>query len=589
MKKQTIWFGISLLILLAMLISSCAPNAATPTEVVPTQAPEVEVVPTDLPPVEVIPTDVIPSEAPPTEVAATAIPQGEAKPEGTLTIRMPSLYEEGFLPWVGGSASFLWELVYDYLIYTRLDGSAVGGLAERWETSADAISVTAWLRKGVQFQDGWGEVTAEDVKYTFEKNMAEGSTNRAAGQLRDTIDNIEIVDPYTIIWHLKAPNPTFWMMLSDSVYKEGPIVSKSYIEKVGEDYAMYNPVGSGPWHFVGRRFGDFIQFEAQDEHWRVVPEYKTLVLKIIPEGSTAVAMLKTGGVDATDIAASDTADLQAAGFKVQTVQSGSSLYLVFGGMLSSADDRYVEGYHRQDPWTDVRVREAMNIAIDRQAIIDAIQFGAGVPLKLVQPYPGSAGLPAIPYDPERAMQLLADAGYPNGFSFEVMSYPREFDAPKIIEAVVGYWEQIGLQPQIVMGDWTVYRQENINTMKTAGQIWNQSITWKADLTSNLQDRFLPNKGYSFFIDDNIANLIKQLLPEVNLDKRAELWTQVSQALYDNWTGIPIAEFRQTWAFNDKIEGMWPMLATEPQNLAYIRHSVPLNTFRLFELDPALDD
>ena len=554
MKKNYLWLGVSVLMLTTLVLPSCTPKAVTPTAIAPTAIA-------------------------PTAIAPTAVPM----PEGEVVVRLATALEEGFLPWVGGSQHDLWEIVYDYLIYTKTDYTFVGGLAERWETSADATAVTVWLRKGIQFNDGWGELTAEDVKYTFEKIMGPDSTAQSAEAFNETIESIEIVDPYTIVIHLKESDPVWWLSLTDSAGIWQPIVSKKYIETVGESEAMEHPIGSGPYRLVEHVFGDYLKFEAVEDHWRVVPEFQYLTLKIIPEISTAIAQLKTGVIDATVINSAQIPEVEQAGFRIRSVPGAGTLFLVFGGMQDPQDSRYVEGYSRQDPWADVRVREAMNLAIDRQAIIDALYAGIAVPCSMSWNFTGRDDLEPIAYDPEKARQLLTEAGYPDGFSFEVASYPRDIEVPLMIEAVVGYWEEIGLKPSIVMTDFAAYRAEHINIAKTAGKLHSIFASWKLDPTSSTRSHLTINGTNGTFQSEESQALIDKILPEVDWNKRTELYSELGTYLRDNYASICIADIRETWAISDKIEDLPPRISSQPQNLAYLRHAEPLNTFRLFDL------
>ena len=508
MKKNNLWLGVSLLMLVALVLPSCAPKAVTPTTIAP----------------------------PPTEVTIAEVTPTAPKPEGTVTIGIDSAYEESFLPWFGGAQSMIWEQVYDYLIYTKLDGTYVGGLAERWEVSPDATSVTLWLRKGIQFHEGYGEVTTADVKYTLDRIMGEDSANTRATALRDGIDNMELVDSYTIIFHLKKADPVFWLLFTDLTGYSLPIVCKAYVEKVGDEVAMNKPIGTGPFILVDHKFGDYLTFEAVPDHWRVVPEFQYLTLKIIPEASTATAMLSTGAVDAITVNAGDIPNLEAAGFKTFTVPGGEWVYLVFGGMVDPSDKRYVEGYSQQDPWKDVKVREAMNIAIDRQAIIDVVYFGSGYPIANAIACPTGAcmNLAPIPYDPEKAKQLLAEAGYPDGFSFNVISYPRDPEVPTLMEAVVGYWEAIGLKPKIVMGDYATFKGENFPNGKTAGMIFQRSTGFRPENTPSMLNSFYIDGTTPMYQDPALQALLEAVVHETDWAKRSAAWDAVGKYSRDNY-------------------------------------------------------
>ena len=163
------------------------------------------------------------------------------------------------------------------------------------------------------------------------------------------------------------------------------IVSKKYVETVGEEVASQKPIGTGPYKLVDSQSGSYFKFEALDNHWRVVPEFKTLTVRLLPETSTLVAALKNKEIDLAQVPAEQLADLKAAGVAVEVSPLGGGMLVIrWGGFVIPADKRYDPAYHNKDPWTDVRVRKAMAIAIDREAISKAIFAGsakpAGVPL-----------------------------------------------------------------------------------------------------------------------------------------------------------------------------------------------------------------
>ena len=293
-------FTIVLVLVLISLLASCAPAATT-------QAPTSQAQTSSTP----VTTTAAPSAttAEPTTTAA-----GPAKPEGELVVALPGFDLEDFLPWhFGLSSTQMGMLMYDLLIYwNEVDRQFIPGLAESWEVAPDAMTLTYHLRKGVQFSDGWGELTSADVKYNFEMQASKWSTGKVSQTRR--IESMETPDPYTLVVHFKTPYPSFYMDLSlgNSGICQG-IVPKKYLETVGEEVAMTKPIGSGPYRLVEGVSGEYFKFEAVDSHWRIVPEFKNITLRNIPETSTAVAMLKTKEMDMAAIPAEQMADLKASG------------------------------------------------------------------------------------------------------------------------------------------------------------------------------------------------------------------------------------------------------------------------------------
>ena len=205
------------------------------------------------------------------------------------------------------------------------------------------------------------------------------------------------------------------------------------------------------------KLASYYKFEALDSHWRVVPEFKTLTVRLIPEISTTVAMLKNKEIDLAGVPADQLADLKTAGLGTEVYGGGINLIVQWGGITIPEDSRYDPAYHNKDPWTDIRVRKAMTIAIDRQAICKTIYAGGAIPIGVFL-FRADTDKYQYPYDPAAARQLLTEAGYPNGFSFRVISSvnPGLPETPRVMEALAGYWQQIGLDPKITVIDYNAY-------------------------------------------------------------------------------------------------------------------------------------
>ncbi len=512
--------------------------------------------------------------------------KSSAKPEGTLVIALEGLREESFLPDIGSPDQVnYWEVVYDYLFYTDMKTrDFIPGLALKFEYSKDYKNITVWLRKGVKWHENWGEVTAEDVKYTFERCMKKGSSNEAGADLRGSVNRIEVLDPYTLVFRLKEPDPVFWGMLTYGINPTTPIICKKYIETAGDDKAKRQPIGSGPYRLVEHNLGDHMKFEALSDHWRIVPEFKYLVLRAVVEESTRVAMLKTGAVDVTPISTNSMTDLQKSGIKTLVSSAGYIPYITFGGMLVPEDRRYVKGVHRTAPWADVKVREAMNIAIDRDTIAKSIYAGAAKPAVIAPTVPGWNEVQPYPYHPVKAKQLLADAGFPNGFAFKLYTSPQSpgQEIPKLAEIVANYWEKIGLKPSIVLGRYEDYRKM-AEAGKDAQILWTGRQSYRDEWSSKWGQDYTPNGGLPKFQSPEAIAFMKRIDGEMNFAKRKTIWKEVARYHRDAHTQIPLVIALSVWGVSKKV-GEWPQnLDLRPKNFVYIRQANPLNTWRLFNL------
>jgi ABC-type transport system substrate-binding protein len=553
-------FTMVLTLLLISFLAACAAPAAT------TQAPT--------------------SSAPATiTTAPTTTMTAATKPQGELVGALQNFGNENLLPWTASmGSSAICDLVYDLLIYwDDVNRKYIPGLAERWEISPDSLTLTYHLRKGVQFQDGWGELTSADVKYNFEMQASPQSLGKSAQTRR--IASMETPDPYTLIVHFKDPYPTFWMDLSmgGSTVFQG-IVSKKYVETVGEDIASMNPIGSGPYKQVGFKSGSYYKLEALDSHWRVVPEFKYLTLNMIPETSTLTAALKNREIDlALNVSAEQLDELKAVGLATEYSPSGGGIIMVsWGGIAVPEDRRYDAEYHNKDPWTDVRVRKAMTIAIDRQAICKALYNNSAFPAGVVL-FSVDMDKYQYPYDPVTAKQLLEEAGYPNGFSFKAMSYalPSAPESPRIMEALVGYWQQIGLDPKITMIEYAVFNANYRHTLKTAGGVSLIRLSAVGDNLSRVEQDLMPD-GLPTIYEDEGSWAIFKGNPKSTLEERQTLVDKLNQYYYDNFGPIPVIKVGMCYAWNPDKISPWPhSYTTNPTYFEYVRHAQPLNTYRLF--------
>jgi peptide/nickel transport system substrate-binding protein len=305
-------------------------------------------------------------------------------------------------------------------------------LAESWSVSADGRVYEFVLRKGVKFHNG-DPVTAEDVKFSFERYRG-----IFARGLKEKVAEIETPDPGRVRFRLKQAWPDFMTFYATPATGAGWVVPKKYIEKVGDEGFRKAPIGAGPYRFVSFTPGVELVLEAVGSYWRKTPSVKRLVLRVVPDMSTRLAALKRGEVD---IAYSTPGELAE---EIQRTP-GLSLKPVFP---STHWLTFVDQWDPKSPWHDRRVRLAANLAIDRQAINQARTFGLSritgsiIPSTFDFYWPP----PAYPFDPGKAKQLLAEAGYPNGF--DAGEYFCDMTSTDAAEAVVGYLQAIGIKARL---------------------------------------------------------------------------------------------------------------------------------------------
>src|SRR5881396_2096208 len=328
----------------------------------------------------------------------------QSKPEGemrwALYVTLPPLW---FDPGeVVGVITPFWVLyaLHDALVKPMPGNLMAPSLAESWTVSADQRVYDFKLREGLKFHNG-DLFTAEDVKFSFLRA-------KGARILQDKVKEIEIVGPYRVRFHLHEPFPDFMTYYGTFATGAGWIVPKKYVEQVGLDGFKKNPVGLGPYKFVSSTPGIELVMEAYEGYWRKMPSVKRLVYKSVPESTTRLAMLKRGEVDLAYLLDAPQA---------MEVKRDPTLKLAFSGGIGIFFLDFLEQWDPKSPWHDRRVRLAASHALDRQALSDSETLGASKPAGNFIPksFEFALSLEPHPYNPARAKQLLAEAGYPNGF------------------------------------------------------------------------------------------------------------------------------------------------------------------------------
>ena len=368
----------------------------------------------------------------------SGVPGGaRAAPDGQMTWAIhvslaPTWFDPAETPGVITPFMVLYAL-HDALLKPMPGHATAPSLAESWSASRDGLTYDFVLRRGVKFHNG-DPLTAEDVKFSFGRYKGAG-----ASLLRARVAAVEVIDAHRVRFRLKQPWPDFMTFYATPATGAAWIVPKRYLERVGDDGFKRAPVGAGPYRFVSFAPGVELVLEAFDQYWRKPPSVKRLVFKAVPDESTRLAMLKRGEADIAYAFRGALAEelRRTAGLALKPTAPTFTEWLTF-----------TEQWDPKAPWADRRVRLAANLAIDRKAINDAEYLGFGrisasiVPRDFAFAWPA----PPYPYDPARARQLLAEAGYPKGFDAGEVATDMVYGPTA--EAVVNYLQAVGIRARL---------------------------------------------------------------------------------------------------------------------------------------------
>src|SRR5438132_4694059 len=369
---------------------------------------------------------------------AILAPEARAEaPAGQMTWAIhftlaPTLFEPAETPGLITPFMILYAL-HDAMLKPMPGKGMAPSLAESWSMSPDGLVYELIMRKGVRFHNG-EPVTAADVKFSFERYRG-----ISAKTLKDKVAAVETPDPGRIRFRLKQPWPDFMTFYGTPATGAGWIVPKKYVEKVGDEGCTKHPIGAGPYKFVSFNPGVELVLEAFDGYWRKTPAVKRIVMKVIPDESTRLAALKGGEIDiAYSIRGELAEDLQQMpGLSVKSVVLQAPNWIYFP-----------EQWDPKSPWHDLRVRQAANLAIDREGMNKALFLGYCKTTNSIIPDTFEYYWPPPPavYDPVKAKKLLAEAGYPNGFDAGLFYCDSSYS--NIGEVAVNYFQEVGIRVKL---------------------------------------------------------------------------------------------------------------------------------------------
>ena len=464
-----------------------------------------------------------------------------AKDDITVALQLEPPHLDPTSAAAGAIDSVLYTNVFEGLTRFMGDGSVVPGLAESWEISEDGLTYTFKLREGVTFHDGT-TMDAEDVKFTLDRINAEDSAN-AQKALYAAISEVTIVDPQTVEVKLSEPNGN---LLFNLAWGDAVIVAPESIEAIKQ-----TPVGTGAFKFDEWRQGDKITLSRYDDYWGDAPALASATFKFISDPTAAFASVMAEDVDVF------------AGFpapeNIPQFEADPRFQVLVG---STEGETILSINNQRAPFDNVKVREAVAHAIDRQAIIDGAMFGYGTPIgtHFAPHNPDYTDLTEMSaYDPEKSKALLAEAGFPDGFETTLHLPPPSY-ARRGGEIIAAQLAEVGIKAQITNVEWAQWLETVFK-----GKDFGLSIV---SHTEPMDINIYADPDYYFQYDNaKFQSLIAEFNKTADPAARSEMLAKAQQIIAEDYVNGFLFQLAFPTIAKAEVQGLWVNAPTQATDLS----------------------
>ena len=585
-----------LLMALALVAVACGGDEATtaPAAAEPTAAaPAPTAVPSGPEPTATRATGAFRSTPTPAETAPTAVPApteapammaAEPKVE-TLVISVDPSAGETNLPWAGTVDHHQqMDLVMEVLVdIDPITNVWVPELARSWELSADGKEWAFVLEEGIQWHNNWGEFTADDVFHSVTMNQRDDAILAYATDWRQIdLDASTKVSDHEVILKLKNPNPDYLFYIAPS--GGGLMMSKAQYDSGGDAAYEEDMIGTGPYRYTGRTFGANVTYERLDDHWRrnnPPPSFEKVDLRWIREVASRNAGVIAEEIHLTELTR-DLADAAVADYGMKVIQSnfpGNQLNGIFQGLHPAEVGNFDPPYQDSSlPYTDVRVREAMNRAIDKETIKRTLFSGRVTTSPQIGYYSNLPGWDPrwldeyeehYGYDPERAKELLAEAGYPDGFKVKgilmnVFGFPESAD---FMQALDVYFRDVGIEMELEEWEFSNYFSSWTNKEPEAFGVWIGPPSYKTVFAQ--LSLFNRSSGAIHLYETEVLDgLFAELSTEADFDDRDRIQREMGNILYDEYAYMPFYYIFIEFVANPNIIDNWEFPGSDGANYGH---------------------
>jgi ABC-type transport system substrate-binding protein len=502
-----------------------------------------------------------------------------------LVMGLITPYLDYWRPWINGTAdhNIQHDPAFEWLVEVAPDGQYKPWLAESWEMDKDGRSWRFKLQKGVQFHHGYGEFTAKDLVHTHALWCDEkypGRKDIPSSAYRPgicAINQIEVVNDHEVVMHCKnvCLDTLFYYSSAANVM----IFSKAQWDKEGEDGYEKKPAGTGPYAFKERQLGRYVLYErTPTPHWKHgTVDWKELQMTWTLEEPTRQAQILAGESHLTELNKDLTDDLVAKGYKlIRSRTTAQQVQINFGGLYFGTEDKATGRYAEHGgttgkldpkvPWTNIKVRQAINKAINRDELLKVLYKGRAKPMYVHGFYPDLPGwdptwekrFPEMyGYDPKAAKRLLAEAGFPKGFKAKGWLFPFA-GAPELIplmEAVQVQLREVGIEMELEEADWVAKIRPTLRDRKANGYLWAIPPSKKA-VEAQLVVFNISGLAH-MYEDDTLYAMWQDLLQIVDPKAFDEQLRKIGNYKFEQFETIPLFDVFIEVVVDPKIVADWP--------------------------------
>jgi peptide/nickel transport system substrate-binding protein len=438
--------------------------------------------------------------------------------------------------------------IYDGLVHYKNNKLEVEpALATSWDVSENGTLWTFNLRKGVKFHDGT-DFNADAVVFSYTRLIDENHPYYGLGSwsyfdylLGEVIEDVRAKDEYTVEIKLKNKFAPFLTYMG---YYSEYIVSPTAVKKYGEEFFKH-PVGTGPFVFEEWKKDEYIVLSKNEDYWGEKPGIDKLIWKVIPDNTTRLMELETGQVHAIKSISPD---------QLEKVKNNPDVELK---QIAGANSFFATLNTTKEPFDDVRVRQAVQYAVDMDKLVEGVYEGIGVRAVSVLPptvFAFDESLDPYPYDPQKAKALLREAGYPNGFDMEIHTFvearpyiARPVDAAEIIKSDL---EKVGINATVQANEWGTHKSIYNNLEHQMGFAGWFDIPHPSNFLNTLLIKGLKG-GWQ---PEEAVELAQKALSTYDRDEQEKYWKQVQHLAYEQCPVLPIAHNAYTAAIRKNVKG-----------------------------------